>query len=63
MTYVVVHLRSSVVDERTGKVFRWSLRLEEGSAARWLELIHAGKVFQPSVGRVVAWLEGEAEPT
>ena len=60
MTVTVYH-RSTAIDVRTGRPFRWQHNLEAVEATRYRDAVNAGKLDGATV-KVVAWLEGEAEP-
>jgi hypothetical protein len=62
MTFVTVFHRSTAIDVRTGLPFRWQHNLQPDDAARYRDHVNAGKLDGATV-KVVAWLEGETEPT
>ena len=60
MTRTVYH-RSTAVDVRNGRAFRWQHHLDEARALVHRDEVNAGRLDGDSV-HVVAWLDGEEEP-
>jgi hypothetical protein len=65
MTRTVYH-RSTAVDVRNGRAFRWQHHLDEARALVHRDEVNAGRLDGPGFDgggvHVVAWLDGEDEP-
>jgi hypothetical protein len=56
-----VYHRSSAIDVRNGRAFRWQHHLDEARALVHRDEVNAGRLDGDGV-HVVAWLDGEEEP-